>query len=107
MRTGDLATFDPDNYWSIVGRKKRMILVSGFNVYPQEVEEVLRSHPDVTDARVVGRSHPVNGESIKAYIITDNQTLTVHALREYCRQKLTSYKLPKQIEVVAELPDSR
>jgi long-chain acyl-CoA synthetase len=107
MRTGDLATFDRDNYWSIVGRKKRMILVSGFNVYPQEVEDVLRSHPDVTDAYVVGKLHPVNGESIKAYIITGNQALTVHSLREYCRQHLTSYKLPKQIEVVDVLPDNR
>ena len=105
IRTGDLASFDEDNYWSIVGRKKRMILVSGFNVYPQEVEDVLRTHPDVTEAQVIGKKHPVNGESVKAFIVTKDQTLTAQALRDYCKLHLTSYKVPKQIELVAKLPD--
>lgn len=105
IRTGDLASFDEENYWKIVGRKKRMILVSGFNVYPQEVEAVLRSHPDVTDAHVIGKDHPVSGESVKAYIVTKNQDLTVHALRDYCKRHLTSYKLPKHIEVVPKIPE--
>lgn len=105
MRTGDLASFDTDNFWQIVGRKKRMILVSGFNVYPQEVEDVLRSHPDVTDAKVSAKEHPVNGESVKAFIVTTNQDLTVHTLREYCRLHLTSYKIPKQIEFSHKLKE--
>ncbi|MBC7662050.1 MAG: AMP-binding protein [Chitinophagaceae bacterium] len=104
MRSGDLASFDKDNYWKIIGRKKRMILVSGFNVYPQEVENVLRSHPDLKDARVVGRMHPVNGESVKAYVLSEKQDLTQVELREFCRQYLTSYKIPKQFEIVNELP---
>jgi long-chain acyl-CoA synthetase len=105
MRTGDLATFDADNYWTITGRKKRMILVSGFNVYPQEVEAVLNSHPDVLSSKVVGRMHPVNGESVKAYVVLKKQGLSANDLKAFCKTELTSYKLPKQIEVVANLPE--
>lgn len=104
MRTGDLASFDEDGYWKIVGRKKRMILVSGFNVYPQEVEDVLKSHPDVVDAYVVGKEHPVNGEAVKAYVIGKSDSLSVHDLRLFCKEQLTSYKLPRQVELVAKIP---
>lgn len=105
MRTGDLASFDKDKYWRIIGRKKRMILVSGFNVYPQEIENVLISHPDISGARVVGRMHPVNGEAIKAYVVSRKQGLTAADIREFCKKELTSYKLPKQFEFVEQLPE--
>ena len=105
MRTGDIASFDNDNYWKIIGRKKRMILVSGFNVYPQEIEKVLAKHPDIRQSLVVGRMHPVNGEAIKAYIVPNKQGLTAAELREFCKKELTSYKLPKQFEFVERLPE--
>lgn len=106
MRTGDLASFDAENYWTITGRKKRMILVSGFNVYPQEVEAVLNSHPEVDSSKVVGRMHPVNGESVKAYVVLKKQGLSQNDLKAFCKTELTSYKLPKQIELVAKLPEN-
>ena len=104
MRTGDLASFDQDNYWKIIGRKKRMILVSGFNVYPVEVEKALKSHPDIEDALVVGRTHPVNGEAVKAYIIPKKQGLVASDIRDFLKKDLTSYKLPKQLEFVESFP---
>lgn len=107
MRTGDIARFDEENYWSIVGRKKSMILVSGFNVYPNEVESVLKSHPDVADAMVLGKKHPVNGEVVKAYIVSRNPALTVTDIKQFCKHYLTAYKQPKHIELVAEIPRTR
>ncbi len=104
MRTGDLAEFDEEHYWKIIGRKKRMILVSGFNVYPSEVEAALKSHPAVLDAKVVGRPHPVNGESVKAYVVSRQGELSMATLRDYLKSFLTPYKIPKSIDFVTELP---
>jgi len=103
MRTGDLATFDADGYWHIVGRVKRMILVSGFNVYPNEIEEVIRQHPDVLDCEVIGVPHAITGETIRAQIVSKNKLLKAQDIREHCRHFLTSYKLPKQIVFVETL----
>lgn len=104
MKTGDLAAFDIDGYWKIVGRKKRMILVSGFNVYPQEIESVLLQHPDIADCRVLGVHHPINGEAVKAQLVSRNKDLKVQDIREYCRKNMTSYKIPRQIEFHDALP---
>lgn len=104
MRTGDLASFDIDGYWKIVGRKKRMILVSGFNVYPQEIEGVLLQHPDVVACQVFGVHHPINGEAIKVQIVSRNKELKAQDIRDYCKKNLTSYKIPRQIEFHESLP---
>ncbi len=104
MRTGDLAQFDEDGYWYIVGRCKRMILVSGFNVYPQEIEAVLALHPDVQACRAIGIPHPISGESVKVLIVSRRPDLKASDIKEHCRQYLTSYKLPKQVEFFEKLP---
>ncbi len=103
MRSGDLATFDRDGYWFIVGRVKRMILVSGFNVYPSEIEDVIRLHPDVVDCAVLGIPHAVTGEIIKARVISKNKELKAQDIREHCRLYLTTYKLPKHVDFVESL----
>ncbi|WP_176736792.1 AMP-binding protein [Oligoflexus tunisiensis] len=103
MLTGDIATFDEEGYWFIVGRVKRMILVSGFNVYPNEVEDVVRLHPDVLDCEVTGVPHAVSGETVKVRVVSHNKGLKPQDIREHCRRFLTSYKLPKHVEFVDSL----
>ncbi|WP_077211914.1 long-chain-fatty-acid--CoA ligase [Bacillus dakarensis] len=105
LYTGDLATMDEDGYFYIVGRKKEMIIVGGFNIYPQEVEGVLYEHPLVLEAAVVGIPHQEQGEIVKAYVVPkDGRTLDPEELREYCKTKLTRYKIPKEIELRESLP---
>lgn len=101
--TGDMATQQDDGYFKIVDRKKDMILVSGFNVYPNEVEDVLASHPVVLEAAVVGVPDETQGESVKAYLVSDGD-VTVEALEEWCRERLTAYKVPRAFEFRDELP---
>ncbi|MDQ3230354.1 MAG: AMP-binding protein, partial [Pseudobdellovibrionaceae bacterium] len=103
VKTGDIATFDEDGYWFIVGRVKRMILVSGFNVYPSEVEDVIRLHPDVIDCEASGVPHAITGEIVKVRVVSRNKTLKAQDIREHCRRFLTSYKLPKHVEFVDSL----
>jgi long-chain acyl-CoA synthetase len=104
--TGDVATMDEDGYCFIVDRKKDMILVSGFNVYPNEVEAVIASHPGVADCAVVGVPDEDTGEWVVAYVIRKDRGLTVEAIREHCRQSLTPYKVPKLVVFRDELPKS-
>lgn len=104
--TGDIATMDTDGYFRIVDRKKDMILVSGFNVYPNEVEDCIARHPKVAEVAVVGCPDGANGELVKAFIIPNDTTLTADAIREHCRKSLTPYKVPKQVEFREELPKS-
>ncbi|WP_210396195.1 AMP-binding protein [Motiliproteus sediminis] len=106
FRTGDVAQVQDDGYIRIVDRKKDMIIVSGFNVYPGELEEVIVSHPDVEECAVVGLPHEVTGEQIKAYVVSRNAELTVKELRDYCRERLTAYKVPALVEFRSELPKS-
>lgn len=106
LRTGDVAVMDEKGFFRIVERKKDMILVSGFNVYPHEIEEVLLSHPEVLEAAVVGGPGTVGGESVLAFVVSKDPTLDEAALREYCRQQLTAYKVPKHIIFRQELPKS-
>ncbi len=107
LHTGDIATMDEDGYFSIVDRKKDLIIVGGYNVYPREIDEVLHQHPKIREAVVVGVSHRSRGETIKAYIVPrEGETLTVPEVVSFCRQRLASYKVPKLIEFREELPKS-
>jgi long-chain acyl-CoA synthetase len=102
--TGDLGYMEPDGFFRIVDRKKDMILVSGFNVYPNEIEEVLVSHPDVLEAAVVGMQDGKSGEAVKAFVVLKNKGTNKKDLLAYCRENLTAYKIPKEIVFKDELP---
>ena len=104
LKTGDIAQIDEEGYVTIVDRKKDMICISGFNVYPNEVEAVLANHPDVMQCAVIGVPDARAGEAIKAFVITSNPSLDRDELVKFCRQNLTAYKVPKQIEFRDELP---
>jgi long-chain acyl-CoA synthetase len=104
LRTGDIARMDEDGHFYIVDRKKDMVLVSGFNVYPTEVEDVLVKHPGVLEAGVVGVPDDATGEAVRAYVVKRDPALTEESLREHCRKYLTAYKIPKQFVFRAELP---
>lgn len=105
LHTGDLATMDEDGYFYIVGRKKEMIIVGGFNIYPQEIEAVLYEHPDILEAAVIGIPHEEEGEIVKAYVVAKKgRKINLEELKEYCRTKLTRYKVPKAFVVCDALP---
>lgn len=106
LRTGDVATIDEKGFITIVDRMKDMILVSGFNVYPNEIESVLAAHPGIRENAVIGLPSDASGELIKAFVVRDDESLTVESIRDYCRQHLTRYKVPKQVEFRDELPKS-
>ena len=106
FRTGDLAMMLPDGQIKIVDRLKEMIIVSGFNVYPNEVEDVLVRHPKVVEAAVIGLPDAVSGEAVCAYVVRRDDSVTADELRAFCAQSLTRYKLPKTITFRAELPKS-
>lgn len=104
LATGDIAYCDEDGYFYIVDRKKDMILVSGFNVYPNEIEEVAASHPDVLEAAAVGVPSEATGEQVKLFVVRKNDSVTEKELIAYCRKNLTAYKVPKKVEFRKELP---
>ncbi len=104
FKTGDIGVMDERGYTKIVDRKKDMILVSGFNVYPNEVEAVVASHPGVLEVAAVGVPDAASGEAVKLFVVKKDEGLTETALREYCAQNLTGYKKPKYIEFRKELP---
>lgn len=104
LHTGDMARMDEDGYFYIVDRKKDMVIVGGFNVYPREVEEVLYDHPDVVEVAAVGIPDPNQGEAMKVYVVSKNKNLTEQALLDYCKERLAKYKVPKEIEFLEELP---
>lgn len=106
LKTGDIAVMDERGYLYIRERKKDMILVSGFNVYPNEVEDVIAEMPEVVEVAVVGVSHQISGEIVKAFIVSNDPTLKNETVVAHCREKLTNYKIPKQIEFLSELPKS-
>lgn len=106
FRTGDIAVMDEAGYFKIVDRKKDMILVSGFNVYPNEVEEVMASHPKVLECGAIGVPHEHSGEVVKIFVVKKDDSLTVVELKQWARENLTGYKRPKQIVFVDELPKS-
>ncbi len=102
--TGDIATIDEQGFVRIVDRKKDMINISGFNVYPNEVESVIASHPQVREVGVVGILDDAGNEQIKAVVISKTDDLDAASLQQWCRQHLTPYKIPQHIEFVAQLP---
>ncbi|MDH4045159.1 MAG: long-chain fatty acid--CoA ligase [Gemmatimonadota bacterium] len=107
LHTGDLARLDDDGYAVICGRKKDLIIVSGYNVYPDEVDQVLFAHPKVLEAATIGIPDPQKGERIKSFVVLQpGQQATTAELLEYCRKELAPYKVPKEIAFLSELPKS-
>ncbi len=106
MRTGDVGIMDERGYTKIVDRKKDMIIVSGFNVFPNELENVISSCPGVVECAVVGVDDAKQGEAIKVFVVKNDGTLTEEDVAKYCRQNLTGYKIPKYIEFRDDLPKS-
>jgi long-chain acyl-CoA synthetase len=106
LYTGDIGYLDEDGYLYIQSRKKLMIKCGGFQVWPRQVEEVLSSHKAVVDVIVAGVPDPYQGESVKAWVVLDGLPCTVEELRAYCKERLTAYKVPRQIEIRQSLPKS-
>lgn len=106
LLTGDIGIMDGDGYFSVVDRKKDMVLVSGFNVYPNEIEDCLARHPGIMEAAVIGVPDGASGEAVKAFVVLHDHTLTSQAIRAYCKEHLTAYKIPKTVEVRDDLPKS-
>jgi long-chain acyl-CoA synthetase len=106
LHTGDIATMDEEGYFRIVDRKKDMILVSGFNVYPNEVEEVISNHTDVQEAAVIGVPDERMGEAVRAYVVARNPELTEEEVIRHTRQHLAAYKVPRAVEFRDDLPKS-
>ena len=105
LYTGDIAYMDEEGYFYIVDRKKDLIIVGGYNVYPREIDEVLHTHPKIREAVTVGVNHRSRGETVKAYIVPEEgANLTVPEVVAFCRQKLASFKVPRLIEFREELP---
>jgi long-chain acyl-CoA synthetase len=106
FKTGDLGFMNENGFVKIVDRKKDMILVSGFNVYPNELEDVIVQHPKVLECAAIGIPDEKSGEVVKIFVVKKDETLTQDELMKYCRENLTSYKIPKSIEFRKELPKS-
>ena len=104
LYTGDIGELDDDDVLFIRGRRKEMVIVSGFNVYPREVEDVLHAHPDVHEAAVVGRPDARRGEALVAFVVARNSDIDVAAIEAHLAERLTRYKRPSDIRVVAALP---
>ncbi len=104
--TGDIGKMDKDGYFYIVDRKKDMILVSGFNVFPNEIEDVVAAHPKVLEVAAIGVPHEKSGEAVKIFVVKKDPSLSEQELMSYCRDNLTGYKVPKEVEFVDELPKS-
>jgi hypothetical protein len=104
--TGDIGVMDPDGYIRIVDRKKDMVVVSGFNVYPNEIEDCLATHPGVLESAVIGVPDAATGEAVKAFIVARDKGLTQADIRAHCKEHLTAYKVPKIVEFRDDLPKS-
>ena len=108
LHTGDIATIDADGYVAIVDRKKEMIIVSGYNVYPREVEEALAKHPAVLEAAAIGVPHELKGEEVKAFVVLKpGQTATADELIAFCREQLAPFKVPRAVEFRESLPKTQ
>jgi len=104
LKTGDVAVIQENGYMKIVDRKKDMIIVSGFNVYPNEIEDVVSSHPDIVECAAVGIPDEVAGEKVKIFAVSTNAQLTAKDVTDFCRERLTAYKVPKLVEFRDDLP---
>src|SRR5690606_36764848 len=106
LRTGDIARIDERGFVYIVDRKKNMILVSGFNVYPNEIEDAVAQMPGVLEVAAVGVPDKKSGEAVKLVVVRKDPALTADDIRNFCRHELTGYKQPRLIEFRTELPKS-
>ncbi|CAH0526679.1 long-chain-fatty-acid--CoA ligase FadD [Vibrio hippocampi] len=106
LSTGDIVKFDEEGFLHIVDRKKDMILVSGFNVYPNEIEDVIALNDKVLEVAAIGEPHEVSGELVKVYVVKKDSSLTKEEVIEHCRKHLTGYKVPKRVEFREDLPKS-
>ncbi|MGZ3798181.1 MAG: AMP-binding protein [Pseudobdellovibrionaceae bacterium] len=104
LHTGDIATVDSDGYFKIVDRKKDMILVSGFNVYPNEVEDAIASHPGVLEVVAIGIPNEHSGEAVKVFVVKKDPNLSVQDVINHAKKSLTNYKVPREVEFRTELP---
>jgi long-chain acyl-CoA synthetase len=106
VATGDITIMDRDGFLKIVDRKKDVILVSGFNVFPAEIEDVLSRHPGILDVAAVGRSDPHSGEAVTIFVVARHSSLTEEAVITFARRHLTSYKVPSEVVLMPSLPKS-
>jgi long-chain acyl-CoA synthetase len=106
LATGDIGVMDDRGFVRIVDRKKDMILVSGFNVYPNEIESVVVTHPGVLECAAIGVPDAKSGEAVKLFVVRKDPGLTAEALMAHCRAQLTGYKCPREVEFRVELPKS-
>jgi long-chain acyl-CoA synthetase len=106
FKTGDIAVMEADGYFRIVDRKKDMILVSGFNVFPNEIEEAVAGMPGVIESACVGVPHEATGEAVKLFVVKADEAVTEDDVRSFCRERLAGYKVPKQVVFMDELPKS-
>jgi long-chain acyl-CoA synthetase len=104
LKTGDMGRMDKDGFVFIEDRKKDMILVSGFNVYPNEIEGVVAEMDDVLEVAAIGKESSDSGELVKLFVVKKNPNLTKNDIYNHCRKNLTAYKVPKEIEFKDELP---
>ena len=107
FHSGDIGYRDPEGYFFLVDRLKDMINVSGFKVFPREVEEILFRHPAVKEAAVLGMPDPVKGEAVKAFVVLkEGQSVDAETLKALCGEKIASYKVPEVVEFIPALPKS-
>jgi long-chain acyl-CoA synthetase len=106
FKTGDIAVMDEDGYFKIVDRKKDMILVSGFNVFPNEIEEEVAAMPGILESACVGVPSESSGEAVKLFAVKSDDSITEDDVRNFCRERLAGYKVPKQVVFIDELPKS-
>ena len=98
--------WDEDGYLKIVDRIKDMVLVSGFNVYPNDIEQAISEHPKVLESAAIGVPHPKSGEAVKLFVVKADESLTEQEVIDFCKECMTGYKVPKIIEFRDELPKS-
>ena len=104
FKTGDIASIDKEGFPTIVDRKKDMIISSGFNVYPNEIEEYVSQHPDIVECGVIGLDDSNRGEAIHLFIVKSSDALTEIDIIEFCKKGLTIYKIPKKVHFINEMP---
>jgi long-chain acyl-CoA synthetase len=105
LRTGDIARMDADGYFYIIDRKKELVKVGGYQVWPREIEEVLQAHPAVREVGAAGVPDAARGEAIHAWVaLHEGQTATADELRDWCKQRLAPYKLPRGFTFIEKLP---
>lgn len=106
LKTGDVASMNEQGYIQIYDRKKDMLIVSGFNVFPNEVENIIEMHPKVAECSVVGVDDENQGQSVKAYVVKSDNSVTEQEIKDFCKESLAGYKRPRHIEFIDELPKS-